>query len=59
MTVHWIEVKNERWKLWAEVVGFQPVAGEHGGENLGWHFVGLCEYIGILDKDQTKVSIQE
>lgn len=40
-------------------VGFQPVAGEHGGENLGWHFVGLCEYIGILDKDQTKVSIQE
>jgi hypothetical protein len=56
MTAHWIDVKNEKWKLRAEVVGFRPVAGEHSGENLGRHFVGLCERVGILDKDQSKVS---
>ena len=27
MTAHWIEVKDEKWELHSEVVGFQPVSG--------------------------------
>ena len=27
MMAHWIEVKDEKWKLCSEVVGFQPISG--------------------------------
>lgn len=56
MTAHWIEVKNEKWKLCSEVVGFQPISGEHSGENLGRYFVGLCDRVGIMSKNESKVS---
>jgi hypothetical protein len=35
VTAHWIEVKNGKWKLQAEVVGFRGISGEHSGANLG------------------------
>ena len=56
MTVHWIEVKEEKWKLRSEVVGFKYVSGDHSGWNLGRYFVGLCDCVGICDKDRSKVS---
>jgi len=55
MTVHWIEVKNKKWTMHSEVVGFQPVLGDHSGWNLEWYFIGLCDYVGIYTKDQSKV----
>jgi hypothetical protein len=57
MTAHWIEVKDGKWKLRAEVVGFQPISGEHSGDNLGRYFVGLCDRVGIMSKNESKVRI--
>lgn len=56
MTAHWIEVKDEEWKLQAEVVGFQPISGEHSGVNLGKYFVGLCDRVRIMSKGSSKVT---
>jgi hypothetical protein len=56
MTAHWIEVKDEKWKLCSEVVGFQPTLEEHSGENLGQYFVGLCDHVGIMSKNGSKVQ---
>ena len=57
MTAHWIDVKQGVWKLRSEVVGFQPILGEHSGMNLGKYFVGLCDRIGIMNKESSKVSL--
>lgn len=57
MTAHWIEVKDEKWKLRSEVVGFQPISGEHSGGNLGRYFVGLCDRVGIMSKNESKVRL--
>ncbi|KAF8230233.1 hypothetical protein L208DRAFT_1123454, partial [Tricholoma matsutake] len=29
MTVHWIDVKDAKWKMQSEVVGFKAVSGDH------------------------------
>jgi len=42
MTAHFIEMKDGRWKLKAEVIGFKSLSGAHDGENLGRYAVGLC-----------------
>jgi hypothetical protein len=55
MTVHWIEVKDTKWKLKAEVIGFKALSGTHSGENLGRYAVGLLDRMGIMDKKQSKV----
>lgn len=55
MTAHWIAVKDEKWTLRSEVVGFQPISGEHSGENLARYFVGLCDRVGIMGKNESKV----
>jgi hypothetical protein len=55
MTAHWIDVKDGKWTLRAEVVGFQPVSGEHSGVNLAKYFVGLCDRVGIMNKVKSKV----
>ena len=55
MTAHCIEVTDGEWKLRAEVVGFQPISGEHSGENLGKYFVGLCDCVGITSEKNSKV----
>jgi hypothetical protein len=55
MMAHWIEVKDSKWKLHSEVMGFQPISGEHSRENLGQYFVGLCNHVGIMSKNELKV----
>ncbi len=55
MTASWIEVKGGKWKLRSEVVGFQPVSGDHSGWNLGQYIVGLCDRVGIFNKNGAKV----
>ena len=54
MTAHWIDVKEGKWKMRAEVIGFKAISGNHGGENLGRHAVGLLDRVGIMDKKGTK-----
>ena len=56
MTAHWIDVKDGKWKLQAEVVGFKGISGEHNGWNLGRYFVGLCDRVGIWTQNRSKVS---
>ena len=55
MTAHWMEVKDEKWRLRSEVIAFQPISGEHSGDNLGRYIVGLCERVGIMSKTESKV----
>ncbi|KAF5378846.1 hypothetical protein D9615_006888 [Tricholomella constricta] len=55
MTAHWIEVKEKRWKLRSAVVGFQPISGDHSGQNLGRYMVGLTDRVGITNKERSKL----
>jgi hypothetical protein len=57
VTAHWIEVKGGKWKLRAEVIGFRAVSGEHTGANLGGYFVAVCERVGIMSAQQSKVNV--
>lgn len=50
VTAHWIEVKKESWVMRSEVIGLRAVSGDHGGENLGRYFVGVCDRIGLTPK---------
>ena len=59
MTAHWIEVKDGKWKLRAEVIGFRALSGAHDGENLGRYAVGLLDRVGIMDEDQSKVHLAD
>jgi len=59
VTVHWIEVKkegDETWEMHSEVIRFQSVSGDHSGKNLGQHFVGACDWIGIMNMERSKVQ---
>jgi hypothetical protein len=47
MTVHWIDVKDAKWKMLSEVVGFKAVSGDHGGDNLERYFMGLCDGVDL------------
>jgi len=55
MTAHWIEVKDSKWKMQSEVIGFQGISGEHSGWNLGHYFIGLCNHVGICENDKSNV----
>ena len=57
MMAHWIEVKDKRWKLRAEVVGFKALSGTHSGENLGRYAVGLMDRVGIMAKNSSKARL--
>ena len=35
VTAHWIDIRDGKWKVRAEVIGFQLILGDHSGENLG------------------------
>jgi len=54
MMAHWIEVKERKWKLRAEVISFKVLSGAHSGENLGRYAVGLLDCVGIMGKNQSK-----
>ncbi len=56
MMAHWIEVKEEKWKMRSAVIGFKALSGSHSGENLGRYAVGLLDRVGIMSKTETKVS---
>jgi len=48
MTAHWIEVKDGKWKLQAEVIRFQGILGDHSGANLAstsWACVSELELL--------------
>ena len=55
MTAHWIQVKEGKWKMRAEVIGFKALSGNHGGENLRRYAVGLLDCVGIMHRNGTKV----
>jgi len=55
VTGHWIDVKDGKWELRSEVIGFRSISGEHSGANLGRHFIGICERVGIIDVQTSKV----
>ena len=59
VTAHWIEIREGRWSVRAEVVGFQSILGDHSGENLGRYVVGVFDWVGIMHKDQSKVHEQK
>ena len=55
VTAHWIEVKEGKWMVRAEVVGFRSISGDHSGENLGRYLVGVFDRVGIMSKNHSKV----
>ena len=57
MMAHWIEVKDKRWKLRAEVIGFKALLGTHSGKNLGRYAVGLMDRMGIMAKNKSKACL--
>jgi hypothetical protein len=56
VTAHWVDVRNGKWMLRAEVVGFRGISGEHSGANLGRYFLGVCERVGIVNAQRSKVN---
>ena len=56
MTAHWIEVKDTKWKMRAEVIRFKLLSGTHNGENLGRYAVGLLDRVGIMSEKGSKAS---
>jgi hypothetical protein len=56
VTAHWVDVTNGKWTLRAEVVGFRGISGEHSGANLGRYFLGVCERVGIVNAQRSKVN---
>jgi len=56
MTAHWIEVKDGKWKMRSEVIGFKALSGAHSGENLGRYAVGLLDRVGIMSAKASKVA---
>ena len=60
VTAHWIDMKGregeEMWEMHSEVISFQSVSGDHSGKNLGQYFVGVCDWIGIMNTKRSKVQ---
>jgi hypothetical protein len=56
MTSHWMEVKEGKRRLQAEVIGFKALSGPHSGENLSRYAVGLLDRAEIMSKMGSKVS---
>ena len=58
MMAHWIQVKDDKWKMRAEVVRFKAISGDNGRRNLGCYFMGLCDHVGICNRNGTKVRVK-
>ena len=54
MSVHWIEVKDRKWKMRAAVIGFKVLSGAHSGETLGRYADGLLDHMGIMSQNRAK-----
>ena len=58
MTGHWIWVTNKgQWLLEACILTLHALSGDHSGNNLGCYVSGLCDHMGLMGKDQSKVSL--
>lgn len=55
VTAHWIQVKKDKWEMHPEVIGFRVISGDHSGKNLGRYFVGVCDRIGIINMERSKL----
>ena len=55
VTGHWIEVIDGKWSPRSELVRFSLIVGKHTGLNLGWHFVCVCDCVGVWTPEQSKV----
>ena len=57
ITAHWIWVTKEGdWLLEASVIALCGLSGNHGGKNLGRYVIGLCDRVGIIGDEKSKVS---
>ena len=58
MTRHWIDMTEGIWELKTEVLALRALSGNHGGDNLGWYMMGLCNRVGITNQEEksSKVS---
>jgi len=52
MMVYCIELKEQKWKMRAEVISFKALSGAHSRENLGRYVVGLID--GIMGGRRVK-----
>lgn len=59
ITAHWIEsdAQTSTWALCKEVIAFRAISGPHDGVNLGGYFVGLCERVGLIGGQSTRVRL--
>lgn len=57
MTAHWIRVtKDGLWLLEACVIALRGLSGDHGGKNLGRYVAGLCDRVGLIGNERSKVG---
>lgn len=59
VTAHWIHVdsQSERWEMRSAVIGLRGISGDHSGKNLGRYVVGLCDRVGLMGKQASKVCV--
>ena len=69
MTTHWVKVEEQietvegnevvryHWSLQPAIIGFRTISGTHSGENLGRYMVGVMDWMGIMGRNFSKVSI--
>ena len=56
ITAHWINVaKNGEWELESNVIALRRLSGDHGGKNLGRYLVGMCDRVGLIGNNESKV----
>jgi hypothetical protein len=55
VTGNWVDVKDGKWTLRSEVIIFHGISGDHSGGTLRRYFLGMCERVGIVDKEMSKV----
>lgn len=49
--------KNGEWELESNVIALRGLSGDHGGKNLGRYVVGLCDRVGLIGNDESKVRV--
>ncbi|KAF7770801.1 hypothetical protein Agabi119p4_6775 [Agaricus bisporus var. burnettii] len=58
LTAHWIKVEegSGKWMMRSFVIGLRGLSGNHSGKNLGQYVVGLCDRVGLIGKEKSKLS---
>ncbi|KAF8676686.1 hypothetical protein AX14_004846 [Amanita brunnescens Koide BX004] len=56
ITAHWIRVMDKgEWVLDARVIALRGLSGDHGGKNLGRYIIGLCDHMGLIGNEKSKL----